>query len=384
MDKPEIVFTFPIALGGVSSFNFNIINNSKLLKNFYSKVILIKEKNETRPAFTEKFNVDEQIIFETTSTENQFHLQKRFSKLLGYNDGAIVTDNGFTMEAARRFNNPKTVFSLLHDEHYVNQQIRLGNIADVAIAHSTFFSNNLIQSNPSIWDNKVFFIPYGVQQLSKFPEKSNGNLNLVFLGRLEASKRVMLLHKIQEALKQKNIKVNWTIIGKGSQKKDLIQQWKNDEVNFYKPNSSAEVYELLEKQDIFVFPTTYEGTPVAILEAMACGIVTIVNDLPGGIRDIVTEKIGYRINDNCIDEYVNAIENLNNNRELLKQMQENNFALGHKEFDIVNNADNYVSFFTKYYSLADKNKCEPKRFKKLDLPIFPNFLTKQIRKIKQQ
>ena len=44
--KPEIIFTFPIALGGVSSFNFNIINNSKLLKKFYSKVILLKEVNE--------------------------------------------------------------------------------------------------------------------------------------------------------------------------------------------------------------------------------------------------------------------------------------------------------------------------------------------------
>ena len=28
MDKPEIIFTLPFALGGVSSFNFNIINNS--------------------------------------------------------------------------------------------------------------------------------------------------------------------------------------------------------------------------------------------------------------------------------------------------------------------------------------------------------------------
>jgi hypothetical protein len=65
--KPEIVFTFSIALGGVSSFNFNIINNSKLLKIFYSKVVLLKEVNEARVAFTEKFDVDEVIIFEISN-----------------------------------------------------------------------------------------------------------------------------------------------------------------------------------------------------------------------------------------------------------------------------------------------------------------------------
>ena len=73
MKKPEIIFTFPLALGGVSSFNFNIINYSKLLKTFYSKVILIKNINETRPIFTEKFDVDEQIVFEMSDFENQFH-----------------------------------------------------------------------------------------------------------------------------------------------------------------------------------------------------------------------------------------------------------------------------------------------------------------------
>ena len=114
-NKPEIVFVFPIAMGGVCSFNFNIINNSKLIGNFYSKVILLKEKNDNRPVFQELFNVDEQIIFEYSGSENQYYLQKRLSKLLGEEEGAIVTDNGLTMESARRFNLNKTIFSLIHD-----------------------------------------------------------------------------------------------------------------------------------------------------------------------------------------------------------------------------------------------------------------------------
>jgi glycosyltransferase involved in cell wall biosynthesis len=381
--KPEIIFTFPIALGGVTSFNFNIINNSKLLNNFYSKVILLKEVNETRPAFTEKFDVDEEIVFEISSTENQYYLQKRFSKLLGNKEGAIITDNGFTMEAARRFNNPKTVFSLLHDDYYVDQQKKLGKIADVAIGHSTVFSNALLHSDTAIWGNKVFYIPYGVKQIQALPPKNNSTLKLVFLGRLEASKNPLLLFKIQQELIKRNIKVDWTIIGQGSQKNDLIEQWKNDEVQFYEPATTADVYAILKKQDLFIFPTKFEGTPVAILEAMACGVVTIVNDLPGGIRDIISEKIGFKIKNNNINDFVLAIEKLENDRNLLKQMQESNFELAHKEFDIVNNADNYISVFMKFNLYADSSKNKPKRFKKLDLPIVPNFVSQILRKLKQ-
>ena len=159
-NKPQIVFTFPATLGGVSSFNYNIINNSLLIKNFHSKVILLKEKNDTRPLFTESFLVDEQILFEYNANENQYHLQKRLSNLLGNAEGAIVTDNGMTVEAARRFNNPKTIFNLIHDYYYVNQQTKLQDWSDVVIAHSSFFSDAVFASNPELYVNRSLYIPY--------------------------------------------------------------------------------------------------------------------------------------------------------------------------------------------------------------------------------
>jgi glycosyltransferase involved in cell wall biosynthesis len=133
-----------------------------------------------------------------------------------------------------------------------------------------------------------------VQQLEHSPQKNNDKLNLVFLGRLEESKGVLNLISIQKQLHSKNINAHWTIIGKGSLKTELINQWKDFEVDFFEPSTTNEVYNILAKQDVFIFPTTFEGTPVAIIEAMACGVVTIVNDLPGGIRDIVTAQTGFR------------------------------------------------------------------------------------------
>ena len=71
-NKPEIVFTFPACMGGVASFNFNIINNSSLINSFYSKVILLKEEQDNRPIFLESFVADEVIIFNDNPSLQDF------------------------------------------------------------------------------------------------------------------------------------------------------------------------------------------------------------------------------------------------------------------------------------------------------------------------
>lgn len=381
--KPEIVFTFPACFGGVASFNFNVINHSHLINKFHSKVILLKADEDKRPLFLDKFKADEIITFNYSYIENQFYVQKRLSKLLGRGFGAIVTDNALTVRSANLFKNSKTVFYLIHDYFYVNEVIQLGDLVDATIAHSSFFSDAIFASNPGLFSDRRFYIPYGVKQLQLFPEKRTGNLNLVFLGRLDEGKGVMKLFEIDKELKTKNISVNWTIIGKGPLKEELLSQWNlRDNVLFYEPESTADVYELLYAQDIFVFPTSFEGTPVSILECLANGVITITNDLPGGIRDIINDNIGFRCRLNNLSQFVNHIYSLHNNRLLLQQMQKACFALSASKYDIEKNADNYFLKFLEYEILKRKAKINSQKMSRLDRAIFPNALVKLIRKLK--
>ena len=377
--KPEIVFTFPAIMGGVASFNFNLINNSSLIKRFHSKVILMKEVTDARPLFTEKFDVEEEILFEYSDKENQYHLQKRLSKLLGDREGALITDNGLTMETARRFNNPKTVYSLVHDYYYVTQQIKTGDLADVAIAHSSFFSDAVFSTLPQLFANRCFYVPYGVKQLPSFPKKMDGALNLVFVGRLEQEKGVLQLIEIEKELQKLSIQVNWTIIGKGNLKHLLIKQWEGKKIAFFEPDTTTEVYDILQKQDIFIFPTLFEGTPVSILECLSTGVVTITHDLPGGIRDIVKEGIGYRCNVNAVKEFVDKIVTLQNDRILLKQMQGNCFKLAHASFNVKRNADKYFELFLMYANLKRTEKSPARGLVKLNSSFVSNKITKFIR-----
>ncbi len=384
-NKPEIVFTFPNCMGGVTSFNYNIINNSKLISSFYSKVILLQAKEDNRPPFLDKFVADEVIVFKYSYKENQYLVQKRLNDLLGNEDGAIVTDNHLTLDAASRFKNKKTIFHLLHDFFYVKQNIQFESRIDVAVAHSSFFSDAVYASNPADFGNRIFYIPYGVKQLEQFPLKSgNENLNVVFLGRLDEGKGVMLLNEIELLLKQNNVTVNWSIIGKGPLKEKLHKQWESaNNVSFYEPDSTDEVFELLKKQDIFVFPTSFEGTPVSILECLANGVVTITNDLPGGIRDIVTENYGFRCSLDNTQEFVKHILTLNSNRELLRNMQKNCYQLAKEKYDIQLNADNYLKLFMQFLALKRAKKpVKAFALSKLDKFYFPNFFVKTLRNLR--
>lgn len=381
--KPEIVFTFPACMGGVSSFNYNIINYSRLIMQFHSKVILIKAAEDTRPLFLDHFKADETIRFNYSYKENQFFVQKRLNQLLGNTRGAIVTDNVLTIQSAKQFGNPKTVFHLIHDYFYVNQAVQMGDLADAAIAHSSFFSDAVFASDPKLFSNRSFYIPYGVQQLKRLPEKHNDVLNLVFLGRLEEAKGVLMLHEIEKKLSQKNIRVNWTIVGKGPLKETLAAQWKaGGQVNFYEPDTTENVYEILARQDIFIFPTSFEGTPVSILECMANGVVTITNNLPGGIRDIVNEQTGHRCGFNNIDEFTEWIVFYQNNRDALRQMQQHCFAFAGAYYDIEKNADNYFEKFLQFENLKRKFKGGAVNMSRLDRSIFPNRLVKFLRSIR--
>lgn len=382
--KAEIIFTFPACMGGVASFNYNIINYSKIKDQFYTRVILLKALEDERAIFSDKFEVDETIFFTYSQKENQYYVQKRLSKLLGHSDGAIVTDNVLTIQAARQFNCPKTVFHLLHDYFYVNQNVNMGDLIDVAIAHSSFFSDAVFASNPELFKNRTFFIPYGVKQLTSFPLKEdNSNLNLVFLGRLDKSKGVLDLWNIEKELKNLGIDVNWIIIGKGPLKPELLKQWEGSgNIKFEEPNTTEDVYSLLKKQDIFIFPTTFEGTPVSILECISNGVVTITNDLPGGIRDVLhDDSIGYRCSIGDLKEFVDRIKELHTDRKKLRQMQFSCFNFAQKHYNIEENADAYFKLISNFHFFSRSEKKNSISRSRLDKPFFPNFLVKLIRNL---
>jgi glycosyltransferase EpsD len=73
--------------------------------------------------------------------------------------------------------------------------------------------------------------------------------------------------------------------------------------------------------DICVFPSMREGLPVALMEAMACGMPVVCSNIRGN-TDLIDEKGGVLFEPTDIDACRSALEKVIENEELRKSMEE--------------------------------------------------------------
>jgi len=149
-------------------------------------------------------------------------------------------------------------------------------------------------------------------------------IRILYLGRLEQEqKRVRLFPQILAQLQAKNIPFQWTIAGEGSQRAFLEREMQcrgtSSQVQFTGHVAYADVPALLKRHDVYLLASDYEGLPLSLLEAMACGVVPVVSDLESGIRDLVSASTGIAVPVNDIDAYADAILQLHLNRGELHQ-----------------------------------------------------------------
>lgn len=147
---------------------------------------------------------------------------------------------------------------------------------------------------------------------------------IVFAGRICKQKRPGMLAKILKGILQQNLKFRALIIGDGEQREEfegLLSQYElNANVQMLGSVSHQKWLEILVASDIFLMPSEYEGISVALLEAIASGVVPVVAKV-GGQEEIVTQDIGVLVQhgDNELKEYVDVVYQLVSNPKELKQ-----------------------------------------------------------------
>lgn len=121
-------------------------------------------------------------------------------------------------------------------------------------------------------------------------------------------------------LKNENIKLH--ILGDGKDKDLLLSQKEKlglDNVIFHGRQENP--YLFLKFADLFILSSRYEGFPNVLLEAGACGIYSIANDCPGGIREIIQPNINGEIhrieNHQEFAEKIKNSLNINHQKELI-------------------------------------------------------------------
>lgn len=148
------------------------------------------------------------------------------------------------------------------------------------------------------YNSHRFYINKEIQQ-----KKCTEEIRLLFAGKISEKKGVMSLIRSLDNLKE----MPDSSLSKGQHKLRLILAggYGNEKeyadiqrlagqapysVEFAGKLTQEELAKTMNESDIFVLPSFYEGLPLVVVEAMACGMDVVCTDLPG-IRPWLDEKL---------------------------------------------------------------------------------------------
>jgi glycosyltransferase involved in cell wall biosynthesis len=178
-----------------------------------------------------------------------------------------------------------------------------------------------VKETYGIDQTKIRVIPNYVQT-DKFrnekiePPNTSNKGQILAIGRLEVQKNFKALIQAVAPLD-----VTLSIVGEGSQKNELQVESRGSRarIQFLGNLPNKELPKLLNKSDLFVLPSLYEGHPKALLEAMACGLPVIGTGVPG-IQEIIRDGKNGILCDTDPESIREAITRLLNDANLRKQM----------------------------------------------------------------
>jgi glycosyltransferase involved in cell wall biosynthesis len=117
-----------------------------------------------------------------------------------------------------------------------------------------------------------------------------------FTGRLSRAKGLSMLLDVWRELAADGRPVHLALVGSGSHSFDncepelrafITEHGLGGTVSL--PGAVSNVEEWLQAADVFVFPSEYEGLPLALLEAMACGLPAVATRV-GAVGEVVSDR----------------------------------------------------------------------------------------------
>ncbi|MEO7311370.1 MAG: glycosyltransferase family 4 protein [Chitinophagaceae bacterium] len=364
--KDELLFFAQNLLGGAPNFCYNLLQGDR--EGYFDKKTILIDCKES--VFTRRFtpwDVSEHTVFGFANMEIVYDVSKRLSKLISNLEGVVVTSFVEELRTLDIFRRPaKTIFFVAHDGGYVRLAVKYEFLIDVFIAHNICIYDELVAAMPNRKAD-IFFLPYGIK-LSTLKRKPNLDkpLKILFLARFDVKKGIHDLFEMDRLLKEKNIVVEWTLIGDGPEKERVLALVKAS-TNFtaYRVDDNNELFNHICRHDIFILPSRLDGVPVSLLETMSCGLVPVLSEFNTGIIKVVPPEVGFvlPVGDNQI--FVDTIAALNNDRGRLEQLSANAAEHTQAHYDVNKTSVAYYELFKNHRSHRREKQKSPIKHRKL-------------------
>ena len=216
---------------------------------------------------------------------------------------AVVIPNIDYVSSALAVNrSPKVRYvGILHSddqEHYAHGY-RMGHYWDAIISVSNTIQSKLLKMNPS-FRTRSKVIRYGINppQLnlqSANEQRKIEKLKVIYTGRIvQEQKRILDFVELMRELEVRNVPFQFTFVGDGTD----LEQFTKAAARYIRSGNcrmagrltKEEIHQELSEHHVFCLMSDYEGLPLSLLEALACGCIPVVTHIKSGIDEILTHE----------------------------------------------------------------------------------------------
>lgn len=325
-----------------------------------------------------------QQVFYYSPKWNFYYTCKQLTKLLPNDKAIIVAHDWLELGMISNLGLQNPVVQFVHGDYDYYYQLAKAH-SDSIDGFITVAENikiKLVKQSPDR-ERDIHYLRFPVPGGNERVEVP-GRCNIIFIGRLTEDKGYQLFPEIALQLREKNVNAEWHIVGEDCHNlKDKIFWDKNISVKHYGNVENDKVRILLSQMDFIILPSSAEGMPVSLIEAMKSGVIPIVNDIAGGIQELVIDnETGFKISLNDPSSYVKKIIELVKNGNNTNQMRMNCVEKANTLFNPHNNTLEIEKLIIQA-SAIKKEKLPFKTYgSRLDQKWIPNYMVSIIRKFK--
>lgn len=210
---------------------------------------------------------------------------------------------------------------------------------------SGYFFKELVR-NKSLCLQNIIYLPRMEKLLEK--DSAHYNFDFIYMGRISDQKDPIRVAHVASKVLQLCPNAKFGVIGDGPLKSEMGSIFKkegtHERVTF--TGRLEYPYKVLKGAKCMVMCSKFEGTPIAVLEAMSLGI-PIVSTPVDGINELLGDERVNLLSDND-DELVQKIIAIINNSEIYERLSVQVKMI----FEKVNSQDNYHRVLQKIYSAS--------------------------------
>ncbi|MGN6475678.1 MAG: glycosyltransferase family 4 protein [Flavipsychrobacter sp.] len=326
------------------------------------------------------------VVIRYRRNDSKYHLfQKLKRQITDFDADTIVLNDLVDYQLVRTEQLSQQVIAILHGDYnyYYELAINSAPRIDKFVCVSELMKQKLVELLPERKED-IVYIPPMTRDFFIDRQTGSEDLSVLFVGRMTEEKGFQLLPKIDNALADDGYSVKWTVIARRITSE--FDTWiSKPNVHHREVVDNADMLEVYKKNDLLLLPSTEEGTPLALLEAMKAGVVPLVSDLPTISTNILMDgTTGYRLPINDAIAYVSKIEKLYKNRSYLNEMSQNAAAKSSALFSVKAVSAVWQSILHDDKSKKDTSAVVASAYDRLDKAWLPNSIVSWLRKVRQK